>query len=260
MAMSTSDGGEGRKMRQRVLSDPKTTAQIFKVLRGRGVPEAELEDVAQEVRIAAFRARNFPEHSDEEARKFILGIARNLAIDHANERKEQPETQSLEALPETTAALEGVSHEDRDLVHKAVDQAHQKSPRKVEAFVRSEIHGETHVEMAREQNVSPGRMRSYASDGKSTLRAALKALGGIAAAVFVVFAIAVWLRKNEGDVAKPPQVYAAEMREQARRDCAASEWKKCADDLKRANEADPQGETPELKALREKAEERAGQR
>jgi RNA polymerase sigma-70 factor (ECF subfamily) len=256
MAMSKSDG-EGKKMRQRVLSDPKTRAQILKVLRARGVPESELEDLVQEVLLQAFRAPGFPEHSDDEGRRYAVGIARYEAIDHANDRKEQPEVQSLEGLPETTAAPDGLPYEDRDLVHKAVGLAHAKSPRKVEAYVRSEIHGDTHVEMAREQNVSPGRMRSYSSDGKSTLRAAMRALGGIAAVLAVVSAIALWLRRHEGEVTHSPREYAAELREKARRDCAASEWKTCADELRRANEAWPEGETPELKALREKAEERA---
>jgi DNA-directed RNA polymerase specialized sigma24 family protein len=254
------DDDERKRIREKVLADVKTHAAIRKVLRLRGVPESEVDDVLQDVLEAAARAEGLPTGSEEEGRQYVVGIARYQAIDHAHEREARPDKVSFENLPASTPATGGASIEDRDLVRKAVGKAMAENPRKVEMYLRSELHGESHAQLAREQNISAGRARSYASQGGFTLRASIRALGGgVAVFLLVIGGVAFLRRAMEGnEVAKSPRQYAIEMRESARRECAKSAWRACAEELRRAAEADPDGDTPELRAMRRSAEEHAG--
>ena len=59
--------------REDVLGDAQTLASIRTVLRRRGVAEHELDDLCREVVAEAWAAKNLPEGSFEEARKYING-------------------------------------------------------------------------------------------------------------------------------------------------------------------------------------------
>jgi DNA-directed RNA polymerase specialized sigma24 family protein len=250
---------EGKAFRARVLMDEKTIGGIKKVLRAKGVPEHELEDVVAEVREKAYLAPNFPEDSEDEARTYANGVARNHARKRARTLKRRPETTTLDGMPDAVPAQGGASHEDRDLVHKATERALAKNPRKVELYLRSEVHGESQVELATEAGLSGGRMRSYVGEGRKTMRGELRALLGVAIILVTIGFVALWQKRNDDGVthAPPHRPDATELRARAREECAASKWRACADHLHQANDVDPSGETEELRTLRLSAEEHA---
>jgi DNA-directed RNA polymerase specialized sigma24 family protein len=249
---------ESKAFRIRVLDAPKTIGQIRKVLRAKGYPEEELDDGVQIVRTVAYFARKFPEGSVDDARRYTNGIARNTALKFHAGRKNKVETTSMEDLPTSLPAREGTSHEaleTRDLVHKAVGRAMEKNPRKVELYLRSEVHGESKAELATEAGLSKGRMRSYVGEGRHAMWSEMKSLLGIAVILLVVGLVAVRNGKKDDGVATPPPVDASALRNRARDECAASQWKPCADHLQEANKVDPAGETDELRKLRLSAEQ-----
>src|SRR5579859_6690938 len=64
-----------------------------------------------------------------------------------------------------------------------------------------------------------------------------------------------WPTWHKDEVTKSPTEHAAALRKDAQASCAKAQWRTCLDELRRADEADPDGANdPKVRELRKKAE------
>ncbi len=254
--------------REALLGDPEMLASIRRVLRGRGVGDHEVDDQCRHVVAEAWAARHFPDHEREEARRYLNGIARRVAIDHAHDNARL----ATDPLPfdegESAAASDPPAYEERDAVARLVEKGRVLFPRTFPWFLRSAMLHEEASAIAHGEGVSPGYVRHEVSEIRRTLRTLAAGLGLVAVAVLVFFGVRALGRggRHEGtEIATPdtppdvaPNVREARaLRRDARRYCADGAWESCAAQLGKAERLDPAGETQELKELREQAEEHA---
>jgi DNA-directed RNA polymerase specialized sigma24 family protein len=256
-----------KSRREALLGDAEVLASIRRVLRGRGVGAHEVDDQCRQVVAEAWAARNFPDHGREDARRYLNGIARRVAIDHAHDNARH----AADPLPFEEGAALAVSdppaYEERDAVLRLVQKGQKLFPRTFPWFLRSAMLHEEASAIACGEGVSPGYVRHEVSEIRRTLRVMAAGLGLVAAAVLVFFG---WRALGRGrhdgtNVAAPhiapdvaPSIREAEARRSdARRLCADGAWESCAMELGKAERLDPGGETQELKELRERAEENA---
>jgi DNA-directed RNA polymerase specialized sigma24 family protein len=249
------DGGspmtdEDRRRRE-LLSDPEILESVRTVLRLRGVPLQDIEDVLNTVLIEAQNSPGLPLDDREQARLFLGGIARHKAVDHARARKRAQKRHAPGEPEEHLArvASKALPPDEQVFARRLLELGRKLFPRTHGWFERS-IQGETHVAIAADAHVAEGTVSHEISNIRRTLRNA-------ATAVLVVFILFVGIRtltRESGNVAKSPQQWAHELRDQAQRECAAKHWKVCRDELKAAADIDSDGDTQELKDLRTKAQ------
>jgi DNA-directed RNA polymerase specialized sigma24 family protein len=259
---------QSKSLREDVLGDPETLASIRSVLRGRGVRDHEMDDLCRQVVAEAWATKNFPEGSRAEARKYVNGIARRVAIDRANDRT------PLAADPLPLDEAEGVlaadppAHETRDAAERLVKKGHALFPRTFPWFLRTAMEGEEAVAIAKAEGVSAGYVRHEVSQIRRTMRVVAAGLGVVATLVLLFLGLRALRHRSidqAPEIATPdyaprltPAVREARtLRAQADRECAELAWETCAGDLKKAHDLDPAGETEAYKTLREKADREA---
>jgi DNA-directed RNA polymerase specialized sigma24 family protein len=241
---------EARRRRE-LLSDPAILESIRTVLRLRGVPPQDIEDVLHSVLLVAQNSPGLPLDDREQTRLFLGGIARHKAVDHARGRK-RAQKRRVAGDPEEHLARLASREPPPDVLVSArrlLELGRKLFPRTHGWFERS-IQGDTCVAIAADAHVAEGTVSSEISMIRRTLREAATA---VVVFLFLVAGIRT-LTREPGDVATPPREWAHELRDQAQRECAAEQWKACRDDLEKAAEADPEGDTQEQRDLRAKAQ------
>jgi DNA-directed RNA polymerase specialized sigma24 family protein len=240
---------------------------MMKVIRGR-VPDADIEDVVQEALWAVKRAKRLPKGAVDR-RRYALAIARNLAktwfVRKCAERLEEVSFED---------ACWRISHDGG--IECAIEREHLQ---KIEATVPDTqratfeclgryLLGENLAEMAREMGLEYDTLYKRVTKLHRDLMKTGQAIAGLV----VVLLLLMGLRRG-GNVATPapkhetPKVehherapktsdakaHATELREQARAECDAKQWKKCLASYDLAAALDPDGETPDVEAARKTA-------
>jgi DNA-directed RNA polymerase specialized sigma24 family protein len=256
-----------KSLREDVLGDPQVLASIRNVLRRRGIGEHELDDLCRDVVADAWAAKNFPEHSAEEARKYVNVIAARVAIDYR--RKKSPLGPGAISYDEgeNPVASPAAPYEARDASSRLLQKGLALFPRTFPWFVQHAMSGEEAATIAAREGVTAGHVRHEVSQIRRSLQIVAAGLG-VVATIVLLFVGARSLRNaflgREPEIARPnvppttpSQNEARVLRIDARHDCVYEQWAACAERLKRAYELDPAGETDEFRELREKAVENA---
>jgi DNA-directed RNA polymerase specialized sigma24 family protein len=251
--------------RRAILSDREIHGAIRWVIRVRGVPTFDVDEVLDSVIEDAMEDANLPLADRDQARMYLVACARNKSIDEArgrirrNERDVSTEEEPLEteeALPQDRAALAA----------RLFREGQSRFPRTFSWFWRHAIHGESLVSIAVEHNVSPGHVRHEVY----RIRHTLNAFSTLVVAFAAWSLIHTWTLphrerfERRHEVSKPcpvlvaddapPAERAAELRERASERFAARDWDGVVADLDAARRIDPAGDTDAWKTLHERAE------
>lgn len=250
-------------LRARLLRCPKVHAAIRKVARSKKVPPSDVDDVLQDT-LARVSVATLPPVEDE-ARKYINGIAKNVAIDHLRVRMEDP-AEPLEEVGQDVAAADPEIVEKRSIGDALLLKGRQIFGDRFDWFVRAKVHDESTVDIARSAGVTPGHVRDEVSMMTRFLRDHGRA-SGLGVVLLMIAAVALVLRPPpepaQGAPWTPAELHvvdgvpldAAAMRDRGERACDAGAWEACAHDLDAAFAIDPDGETPRVRVLRERAVE-----
>jgi RNA polymerase sigma factor (sigma-70 family) len=251
------------------LADRSLRPAMMKVIRGR-VPDADVEDVVQEALWAVKRAKRLPGGAVDR-RRYALAIARNQAKTwYVRKYADRPEEVSFED------DCRRVSHDGG--MECAIEREHlQKIATTVPDTQRSTFEclgryllGENLAEIAREMGLDYDTLYKRVTKLHRDLMKAGQAIAGLA----VVLLLLIGLRRGE-KVAGPPsepeapkverhesapktsdaKAHAAKLREAARAQCDAKQWKRCLASYDLAAALDPEGETQEVKVAHERARE-----
>lgn len=139
----------------------------WSVLRRLGVPEASIEDAAQEVWVIVHRRLDRLE-SPHAARSWLFQIARRVAA--CRRRGEQRSQRKLDALS-WIAPRRSQPHAERDSVLTVETLLGRIDARKREAFVLSELEGWSAPEIARAAGTNPNTVYSRIRLAREELRA-----------------------------------------------------------------------------------------
>jgi DNA-directed RNA polymerase specialized sigma24 family protein len=246
--------------RKQILADPKLHESIRKVIRLRGTPNEDVDDVLNDVIADACQDAKLPVRDPEETRLYLCGCARYKSIDRARTRKRN-------ALREVTPADDvAVPHpkalDEHVFAHQLAALGRKLFPHTFSWFERTSLRGELHAEVAAEAKKSPAYVRMETSNIRRTLRDSAVAVGTL---LLVLLAI-VWGPRHGrlGDIddrpvaaprqTAPEPTSAAGLRDLGKRECAGGEWARCLKHLAKAASVDPGGDTPELQELREIAD------
>lgn len=143
----------------------------WSVLRRLGVPQAAIEDAAQEVWVIVHRRLDALE-SPRAARSWLFQIARRVAARHR--RGEQRSRRKLDALGWVPTRPE-LPHAERDTLLTAETLLGQLDERKREAFVLSELEGWSAPEIAKAAGTNPNTVYSRIRLAREELRAGWEA-------------------------------------------------------------------------------------
>ncbi len=200
---------------------------------------------------------------------YLRGCARYKSIDHARGRKREKERRS-DTAPDALASP-GPSLDDQVLAREILAEGQKRFPFTHKWFERFVMGEETHAEIAADPRVTAGHVANEVSKIRQALRTF--ALAGIALFISAL-AVRAWnpfRHPAGGTVAKTvtpaPQVLpaptvtaqptlpppAVALRERAQQECSVGHWNECSMDLERAFALDPQGESPEMRSLRDRA-------
>jgi DNA-directed RNA polymerase specialized sigma24 family protein len=250
----------------RLLRCPKLKAAVCKVARSQGVAAAEEEDVYQETMLRMSRATLPP--MEAEARKYVHGMAKFVAIDHLRKTEEDAPTESLEGVDED-AHPQRERVEQRAFMRQVLARAREIFGEKWDWWERSKIHKETSTEIGRAAGVTPGHVRDEVSvmnrwfDGAWGKRTG--SIGGVLA-LLVAIGAGWWMTQRPVDESQMSTfaevrtdhrsvgMDAGALRERGTKACDEGAWGACQNDLAAAAALDPKGETPELWLLRVNAE------
>jgi DNA-directed RNA polymerase specialized sigma24 family protein len=256
----------GDPKRDAILSDPEIVASMEVVIRKRGVREADVQDLLQDVLEAACEDPTLPLDDKEHARMYLCGCARFRSIDHARVRTKE----SRRVVDTDPDALQSprVSAETQALANELLARGRQKFPYTHKWFERFTMEDETHAEIAADPHVSPEFVRHEVSRVRRSLRAF--AFAGIAVVIGALAfrAWSPWAHSKNEPVAnkvtpapKPlpaPEVHpvppapspeAVGLRDRGVKECSVGHWGECQADLEHALQLDPRVWSPEMDAL-----------
>jgi DNA-directed RNA polymerase specialized sigma24 family protein len=251
------------------IKDRSLRQAMAKVVKGR-VRDPDVDDVVQEALLATRYAKNLPSEP-KDRRQYALAIARNKAITwYTDKEKDRPDSLSFDTVPRDAA--------DDGGIQRAIDAQHlEKIAATVTVPERStltclfrQLMGESLADIAREMNVEYSTLHKRVT----TLHGRVRSTGIAIAALMLLFVVNRWWARDDGRVGggvptpppsmvpQPPEpargtpqakARAAQLREEARAQCAAEKWKKCLMSYDVAADLDPEGETPDIKAAHDKA-------
>jgi DNA-directed RNA polymerase specialized sigma24 family protein len=264
--------GDRHEERKELLADPAMHGAIRKVLRARGVPREDVDDLLGEVIAEAMTNERLPLADQEQDRLYLGQCARHKAIDHARARKRR--SARLVTPDDDMPAPETLTMEKRLLASRLFDFSKAHFPRTHVWLSRFAVDGESQASIAQDARVAESRVRAEISD----IRRTLQRLAVVTAAAVIVLLIGLRLLRLPGghrirggeEIAhsgKPPAppvpsvvprpsaenpdgALAAALRERARREIDRGDWDLASGDLQKAYELDSAGETPEMKSLR----------
>lgn len=143
----------------------------WSVLRRLGVPQAAIEDAAQEVWVIVHRRLDALE-SPRAMRSWLFQIARRVAARHR--RGEQRSRRKIDALGRVPERAD-LPHADRDSLLTVETLLGQLDVRKREAFVLSELEGWSAPEIAKAAGTNPNTVYSRIRLAREELRAGWEA-------------------------------------------------------------------------------------
>lgn len=143
----------------------------WSVLRRLGVPQAAIEDAAQEVWVIVHRRLDALE-SPRAVRSWLFQIARRVAARHR--RGEQRSRRKIDALGQVPERAD-LPHADRDSLLTVETLLGQLDARKREAFVLSELEGWSAPEIAKVAGTNPNTVYSRIRLAREELRAGWEA-------------------------------------------------------------------------------------
>lgn len=154
-------------------------AEIYRfMLRGLG-DEGAAQDVVQETFLRAWRARERYDPQLASLRVWLFAIARNAMLDHARARRVRPWESNL-VDPPAAARIAGVEEDGTErLLHCwVVEEALRRlSEEHREAIVQTHLRERPYAEVAAEQGVPVGTLRSRVFYGLKALRVAMDEMG-----------------------------------------------------------------------------------
>jgi DNA-directed RNA polymerase specialized sigma24 family protein len=253
--------------RQRLLGSDEALSSIRGVARRRGVPFQDLDDVVNET-IAEALAADLPA-DDDEARAYVVGIARRVAGRHlrglavATDPYVEGDEPAVEAR--TGVAAQAASFEDRDIARRLIEHGHKRAPRWFPEFVQAKALGESAEEVAARLGRSPGNVRRVWWNLQRDLDAYGRQIGVVTTIVLIAAGVAGWrlsrrtvdfsqMATYEARRAEPPPPDAYDLRVSALRAFAAHEWAACVADIDAAIAMEPGIATTEIRAMRRTAE------
>jgi DNA-directed RNA polymerase specialized sigma24 family protein len=270
--------GDRQAARKELLADPAMHGEIRKVLRARGVPREDIEDLLGEVVAEAMTNERLPLADREQDRLYLGQCARHKAIDHARARKRR--STRLVSPDDDMPAPEPLTMEQRLFAARLFDFSKAHFPRTHVWLSRFAVEGESQAAIAQDARVAESRVRAEISD----IRRTLQRLAVVTAAAVIVLLVGLRLLRLPGghrvgggepiaQSAKPPAApvpsvapapsaenpdvkLAAALRERARREIDRGDWDLASGNLEKAYELDSAGETPEMKTLRLEARDR----
>jgi len=262
------------------LRAKSTRDAMIKVVTGR-VRDAVVEDVVQVAHFEVSRAKGLPKGANERL-QYARAVARNTAITwYRRKEKDKPEPAPLDELRGQGAEDPGIQRTAHaDHIEKIAATVPEKERGTWVCFVRHVVRGESIAELAREMHIEESTLLKRVTTMRQRLSVTAAALAGIA--LLILGLSGMWKHfQSEGQTAQPepstvpsqerpepqPQLptgtvpwdqpsrrgQAAELREKARKECAAKQWTSCLASYDVAQGLDPDGETPEVKAAHEKA-------
>jgi DNA-directed RNA polymerase specialized sigma24 family protein len=274
-----------------ILVDPEVIASLRKVISLRGVPKQQADDVLQDVLADVLSNLAAMPTDPEQAVPYLEGVARYKSVDDANEREKELERRTTHALgdrpqvndPEKLADPRAPRRDGEETVRvrELVQRARELYPDRADWLFRHLVAGETVEEISANTKESARTVRRSITSMMKTL-GALDATKGTFILLLVIVA-AIFFRRwprighermqddgisrdetsDSAPTRNPPEWPAgsspAELRAQAQEDCNAAQWIVCAADLDAANRLDPRGETPELGALLDHANDEIDQ-
>jgi RNA polymerase sigma factor (sigma-70 family) len=256
------------------LRDPALTKAMTKAVRDR-VNEADVEDVLQATLMDVAKGKKLL-RVPKARRQYVVGIARNKAITwYTRNEKNRPDKEPLEAVPRQAADDGGIKRaNDAQVLEKIAAAVPPQERSTFDCLVRKLLWRESIADMARELGVQESTLHKRVTALQGRIKTggfALAALG----ALLVCLLSNVWRPGEDGPrVSRPPpqdsteetpqeptpgtpeaKARATQLREEAKAQCAAGQWKKCLWSYDRANGLDVERETPEVKAAHDRARE-----
>jgi DNA-directed RNA polymerase specialized sigma24 family protein len=234
----------------------KLRGSIRKVLRSRGVPERELEDKFQQVRLEVQKSSANVPTSEPQRTHYIHAVARNVGRMY----RIRLAAQGGEPLPlddaEPALAVEVAPYESIDLARRVHADALATDAQATDWFLRAKVYGEREKSIADEDGVPVDRVRQRIKRLVTKMRANSDSLAMFASLLFFATLMAEW-SLHQGAVATTPDQAlsaatteqpaptaqsSAELRRAALSACDAHQWARCIDTLEVAKSLDPAGD------------------
>lgn len=269
--LSTVAVSDDDKRRRQLLADPEIHKAVRVVLRRRGVALDQVDDILNELLEDALRNLAALPLDPEGARLYLCGGGRFKAIDDAHDRKKELDHRAKV----TTKDPDTRSPSLDDLVHARaiLDEGKKRFPRWIDWFLRHELGGESHGEIAASVNRSPETVRKAIKSMQEALASADKrkvSVVIVATLLALAFGMDRWHRISNvswddqlSTTAKPheprsdeprvrqlnPYDDAGSLRTMAKQECRLGQWDLCKYHLHLADSLDPDGQTLEIVEL-----------
>jgi DNA-directed RNA polymerase specialized sigma24 family protein len=255
------------RLHRELLADREIHESIRTVIRLRGVPRQDVEDVLNTVIADAMEDEQLPVHDREQARLYLGACARARSIDHARSRTRRSarEVEADERLPDRSSPEQGA------LLASLLEHGQTRYARAFTWWFRFTVLGESQIEIALSDDVHP----DHVQHAIATVRAGLRGFGS--AGVMALMLMTGWVLRLHGPAAHPDEISGAAtsppsttlaptesplpfddartLRLRAEQEVAAGQWTTAAQDLDEARLRDPNGETPEVLLLRQKIQQ-----
>jgi DNA-directed RNA polymerase specialized sigma24 family protein len=241
-----------------LLAGPEIRRSISTVARRRGVEGDAVDDVVQET-LARALAQPLPADRAE-ARKYVHGIAKRVALDTVGEAASSgaewvdDDAPDSGTAPLAVAAAQPATFDDRDEARKVISAGERRFPASFSYFLQARVLGRSAEQIANDHDVSAGHVRHqivemqrFVSDYRTRLAASI---------AVVLFAVAGWStwrhdptrswalftpRLRTEPPPLDPDALVDHLRERARRACNLGAFAACLADTEAADALDPIG-------------------
>ena len=208
-------------------------------------------------------------------------VTSGIAIDEIRARKGEPRATDFQSLhdDEKPLEIEDVAW-DRVEVEDVARDIDRKMPDDIRKYLADMDDGLSQKEIAEKHGVKHQHVRDRVKKWRVDSRVVLAA-AGIAFVVWFFGTQVEWNSAHQVGQGAPPdeptqeqpqpppeprpgtpeaRARAGQLRDEARAQCAAAQWKECLGSYDRAARLDPEGETPDVKAAHDKSLEEARKR
>lgn len=268
--MNLSTSGMSRARITAMLSDPDFVESIETTLSKRGVPKRDVPDLVQEALMAAIASEQLPE-SEDEARQYVCGIARNKARMLWRKKRTRGEVVFDEDDGSAHTPADHAPVEARDALEKVTAFIPESRWQSFQWFQRITF-GESLADVARAEGVDYATAHARVARLRVDLRSWATQIGvAVAALLLVLVAFRLLRPRPEPQIAPDNGPYRAppappsrpagptgqelddarDFRQKAIDDCGAKLWMECQRDLDEAKMRDSASEAdPRVEALR----------
>lgn len=248
--------------REDMLRDAELSQAIYDVLRSR-VREAEIDDVRQEVLMAAYDSPTLPKDPDAR-RKYVLGIARVCGANHRRKERRSPVELEGKDTKYVAQAVPADPIAERDMLAKIVGFVTGDDLLTLKCLVRTAF-GEDLTKIALEVGVKYDTLAKRVATLRRRMRETAKQMGGV---VLLLLGIGgFWKAQHpapqlglDGPVSMhtiepavsvhigdaDPVDVATAIRGRAFKACMRDNWESCLADLDFARDIDPAGDNDPL--------------